>query len=191
MILTAESFDVGVPFPVKAQNHGKTNCVFLDKLGAKGGAMSRRIEGADGTSGGIEGADGTSRGIEGAGGTSGGIGEFLLGLFLTFASAYMLTNNIQVSSGFWSLSYGFFGGMRITAFGVTLIPLCLGFFWLFFDGESKIGWLLTIGSITAILIGVLMTLHVHFRTTSLYVFVMMIGMLMGGLGLLARSLKPH
>ena len=41
-------------------------------------------------------------GIRGAGGTPGGIGEFVIGLAMTIAGAYMLTNRVVVASGFWS-----------------------------------------------------------------------------------------
>lgn len=134
--------------------------------------------------------EGDKKRSRGAGGTSGGIVEFLLGLVMIIIGAYMLSNNVVVHSGFlgWKMMLG---GMRITAFGVTLIPLSFGIFWLFFDGKSWIGWALTLTSIICIIVGIMMTLDVHFKTVSIYVLVIMMTLLLGGLGIIARSLKEH
>ena len=64
-------------------------------------------------------------------------------------------------------------------------------FWLFFNGQSWVGWALTIGSLLCIFVGVLMTLDVHFKTVPIYVLIIMLVLLIGGLGLVARSLKEH
>ncbi|MBW7876335.1 MAG: hypothetical protein H3C47_10145 [Candidatus Cloacimonetes bacterium] len=129
--------------------------------------------------------------MRGAGGTSGGIGEFFLGLFMTAAGGYLLTTNIKVSSGFWGLRYNFYGDASITAFGISLIPLIIGFFFLFYDAGSKIGWILSLLSLAFILFGVLSTLQIWFQTTSLFVLILMLVLLFGGLGLVARAIKPH
>ncbi|HKU61815.1 MAG TPA: hypothetical protein VJQ44_11400 [Gemmatimonadales bacterium] len=60
---------------------------------------------------------------------------------------------------------------------------------LFFDGRSIGGWALTaIGAIT-ILAGIVANLRIYFRTTSLFDTLVMLGLLAGGLGLIARSLR--
>ncbi len=129
--------------------------------------------------------------MRGAGGTPGGIGEFFLGCMMTGAGGYLLTNQIKVTTGFWSLRYQLFGDFGVSAFGITLLPLIGGIFFLFLDGGSKLGWILALGSLAAILIGVLTTLQVVWQTTSLYVLLGMLVLLAGGLGLIARSLKSH
>ncbi|MCJ8344879.1 hypothetical protein MJH12_05010 [bacterium] len=127
--------------------------------------------------------------VKGAGGTSGGITHFFLGLIMSISGAYLITNNIKVSSSYLAMRYQLFGSTSVSAFGITLIPLVIGIFYLFFDGESKIGWLLSIASIIAIFIGIVSNLQIYFATTSLYIFGVMITLLFGGLGLVARSLK--
>jgi len=60
---------------------------------------------------------------------------------------------------------------------------------LFFDGRSVAGWALTaIGSII-ILAGIVANLRIYFRATSLFDTLVMLGLLAGGLGLIARSLR--
>ena len=73
----------------------------------------------------------------GAGGTSGGIGTFLGGLVLTVVGGWLFASRVVVTTGFWSL-YG------VNAFGLSLLPLLVGIFFLFFDGRSPLGWLLTL-----------------------------------------------
>ncbi len=125
----------------------------------------------------------------GAGGTPGGLGTFFLGLIMTLIGGYLLLNQIQVSSGFFSWRYGLFGGVDISAFGVTLIFFLIGVGFIFVNGRSKIGWLLTSSSFLLILIGVLSTLRVYLRTTSLYILLAILILFVGGLGLMARSLR--
>ena len=117
----------------------------------------------------------------GAGGTPGGVGTFLIGLIMAAVGAYLLLNQVQVTTGFWH-----FGGY---GFGPTLIPLLVGIAFLFYDGRSVVGWLLTAIGAAIILAGVLMNLDIYFRPTSLYNTLLMLGLLFGGLGVIARSLR--
>ena len=128
---------------------------------------------------------------KGAGGTSGGIAHFFLGLMMSFSGGFLLTNNIKVTSNFLGMRWHLFGNVGVSAFGATLFPFCIGVFYLFLDGGSKIGWLLTLGSVVAIIAGVLMNLQVYFQTTSLYVLGLMLVLLLGGLGLVFKSLKSY
>jgi hypothetical protein len=118
----------------------------------------------------------------GAGGTPGGVGTFLIGLIMAAAGGYLLLNQVQVTSSFWR--FGAYGG-----FGLTLIPLLVGVAFLFYNGTSVIGWLLTIVGTTIILAGVLMNMDIYFRPTTLYNTLLMLGLLFGGLGVIARSLR--
>ena len=120
--------------------------------------------------------------MRGAGGTQGGVGQFFLGLAMAVAGGYLITSQVTVSSGFW----GYFG--RHT-FGLTLLPLVVGAGLLFFDGASRVGWVLTVGGALVILVGVLMNLRIYFEPTSLFHTLIMLVLLAGGLGLLARSLR--
>jgi hypothetical protein len=121
----------------------------------------------------------------GAGGTPGGIGEFLVGLVMAVAGGYMLTSRVVVTGGFWSLWHGAGG------FGVTLIPLLFGIGILFFNGKSKIGWLLLVAGAVIIFAGILMNLEIYFQNTSLFNTLVMLVLLVGGIGLMARAVRSH
>jgi hypothetical protein len=122
--------------------------------------------------------------MKGAGGTEGGILQFFVGVAMAVGGGYLLTNQVQVTSGFWSL-YG------PHTFGLSLLPLVVGVGVLFFDGKSIIGWLLLLAGAVIIFLGILMNLRIYFETTSLFNTLVMLFLLAGGLGLIARSLRPY
>jgi hypothetical protein len=123
--------------------------------------------------------------FEGPGGTPGGMGEFLFGILLSGIGLYLLFDRVTVHTSFWR-----FGGLN-NSFGVTLIPLLLGIGLLFFNGKSVIGWVLLVGGLLFIVVGVVANMDIYFQRTSLINTLIMLGLLAGGLGLVARSLRPH
>jgi predicted membrane channel-forming protein YqfA (hemolysin III family) len=122
--------------------------------------------------------------ISGAGGTPGGIVEFFVGLGMAVAGAYLLTNQVTVTSGFWSI-------WGRSAFGLTLLPLIFGIGILFFNGKSIVGWLLLFAGVIIIFAGIITNLQIYFQPTSLFNTIMMLVLLAGGIGLVARSLAAH
>jgi hypothetical protein len=120
----------------------------------------------------------------GAGGTPGGLLEFFAGAAMVVAGGYLLTSHVTVSSGFW----GWWGN---STFGLTLVPLLIGIGVLFFNGRSIFGWLLLVGGALIIVAGIIANLQIYFRPASLFDTLVMLGLLAGGLGVLARSLRGH
>jgi hypothetical protein len=118
----------------------------------------------------------------GAGGTPGGVGQFFVGLIMAVLGGYLLLNQVQVTTSFWN--FGRYGG-----FGLTLLPLLVGIGFLFSNGRSIVGWLLTAAGAAIIFASILMNMDIYFRPTSLFNTLMMLGLLFGGLGLIARSLR--
>jgi len=121
------------------------------------------------------------------GGTRGGMGEFFVGLLMLVAGGYLFMDNVIVSSG-WGY-FQFFGYQ--TSFGIVFIPLMFGVGFLFFNGRSPIGWLLTVASVIAIVVGIISHLTVQWRPTTLYYAIAIFVLIAGGLGLIARALKAH
>jgi hypothetical protein len=120
------------------------------------------------------------------GGTPGGGGEFLGGLVMMAFGIYMVFDRVTVHTSFWR----FFGSAQ-ASFGVTLLPLLVGIGALAFNGRSIAGWLLSAGGLLFIVAGVLMNLDIYFQPTSLWATIVMFGLIAGGLGLFAKSLRPH
>ena len=107
-----------------------------------------------------------------------------MGLIMTCVGGYLISNQVTVVDSYWS----FWG---TNSFGVTLIPLLFGVAILFFNGRSPIGWLLTAAGALFILTGIIANMHIYFQSASLFNTLVMLVLLVGGLGLIARSLRSH
>ncbi len=124
--------------------------------------------------------------LKDVGGTRGGIGLFVIGLALAAFGGYLLLQQVDVYGGYWQ-----FGGWSAgNSFGLTLVPLLLGIGILFYDGRSVLGWAFTGLGGVVLLAGIIVNMQIHFRATSLYNTLLMLGMLVAGLGLIFRSLRP-
>jgi hypothetical protein len=126
----------------------------------------------------------TDRSFSDVGGTAGGLGHFLIGFVMACVGGYFLANQVSVVGSYWS----FYGA---STFGITLVPMLFGVGILFWNGKSITGWLLTVAGALFILAGVIANMHIYFRPTSLFNTLVMLILLVGGLGLIARALRPH
>ncbi len=118
----------------------------------------------------------------GAGGTPGGVPQFFLGVGMAVVGAYLLTQQVTVQTGSWTI-----GGYN--AFGLSLIPFLAGIAWLFFDGRSKPGLALLMIGVLIIAAGILMNLTIYFQPTSLFNTLMMLGLTAAGVGLALRAAR--
>lgn len=125
-----------------------------------------------------------NRSVGDAGCTPGGLGHFLIGFVMACIGGYLFTNQVKVVGSYWS----FYGG---NTFGITLLPLLFGVGILFWNGRSVVGWLLTVAGALFIFAGVIANLHIFFQPASLFDTLVMLVLLVGGLGLIARAIQPH
>jgi hypothetical protein len=102
-----------------------------------------------------------------------------MGFTMACVGGYLVSNQVIVAGSYWS----FYG---TNTFGITLVPMLIGIAMLFWSGRSTLGWLLTAGGALFILAGVIVNMHIYFQPTSLFNTVVMLVLLVGGLGLLAR-----
>jgi hypothetical protein len=138
----------------------------------------------------MESSNETRNSWAGAGGTPGGVGMFLIGFAMACAGGWLLTNQVTVSSDFFASGFMVpVVNYRMNSFGLSLVPFIIGIGFLFYNGKSLVGWLLTIAGLVIILAGILMSLHIFFRPTTLFNTLMMLVLLFGGIGLVVRSLK--
>jgi hypothetical protein len=126
--------------------------------------------------------------IHNVGGTPGGTKTFLLGIIMVVVGGYLLFHQVQVHGGYWRVSL--FGQGYGSSFGITLLPLLFGVGILFANGKSLVGRLLTAGGLLVIVVGIIVNLDIHFRQTSLWNTLTMLILLVGGIGLVARSVMP-
>jgi len=129
--------------------------------------------------------------MRGAGGTQGGEFTFLIGLVMMIAGFYLLFNAIVIHSsfGFGMRLYGL-GGFGITS-GMLMLPFIAGICFVFYNSRNLVGWLLVIGSLIALVVGVLANAQFSFRAMSAFDLILIVVLAFGGLGLLLRSLRQH
>jgi hypothetical protein len=125
-----------------------------------------------------------NRSLNHVGGTPGGLGMFLLGFAMACVGGFLISHQVAIVGSYWA----FWGG---STFGITLLPMLLGIGILFWNGKSVLGWLLTAAGALFILAGIIANLHIYFQPTSLFNTMVMLILLVGGLVLIARSLRPH
>ena len=125
-----------------------------------------------------------NRSLSDVGGTSGGLGQFLLGFAMVCIGGFLITHQVSIVGSYWA----FWGG---STFGITLLPMLIGIAILFWNGKSVVGWLVTVGGALFILAGIIANMHLYFRPTSLFNTLVMLILLVGGLGLISKSLRPH
>lgn len=125
--------------------------------------------------------------MQNVGGTPGGMKAFLLGLIMIVVGGYLLMNQVDVHGGYWRFNFlGSYG----QSFGITLIPLLFGIGILFFDGKSFAGRFLTGVGALILFTGIIANLDINFRRTSLFNTLVMLVLLVGGIGLVVRSVMP-
>jgi len=131
--------------------------------------------------------------MRGAGGTSGGLGQFFIGLIMMIGGFYLLLNSISVTSSFGmgAQLYGFSanGGQYAITSGMVMFPFMFGVGMIFYNSKNFLGWLLAIGSITALIFGVIASIRFNFRAMSAFDLITILVLAIGGLGLFLRSLK--
>jgi hypothetical protein len=103
---------------------------------------------------------------------------------------YLLLSAIRVQSSFGMGMplYSLGGGFSLTS-GMVLIPFLIGVVLIFSNARSKPGWLLTVGSTAALIVGVLSSVRFQMRGLSAFELLLTLVLAFGGLGLLLRSLK--
>jgi hypothetical protein len=131
--------------------------------------------------------------MNGAGGTEGGVGTFIMGVVMLIGGGYLFLDSVHVESGMrWGMAMYEMGGVGITG-GMVLIPFLLGVGMVFYSAKNPIGWLLTFGSVIALVFGLISRVRMHFQDMTLFSLMTIIVLMVGGAGLLlsaTREKKP-
>lgn len=131
--------------------------------------------------------------MRGAGGTNGGSGQFFIGLMMMCGGFYLLLNAIIITPhfGLGYRLYGFStgGGTFSVTSGMIMIPFIFGVGMIFYNYKNIFGWLLAVGSLAALIFGVIASLQFSFKAMSAFDLIVILILATGGLGLFLKSLK--
>ncbi len=127
--------------------------------------------------------------IKGAGGTEGGLGRFFIGFVMLVAGGYLFFNSIRIQSGFhMGYSLYSYGRFSVTS-GMVLVPLIFGIGIIFYNAKNAVGWILSVGSLVAMIFGVVTSLRFSFTSMSAFDLITIFVLFFGGLGLFLSSLR--
>jgi hypothetical protein len=120
----------------------------------------------------------------------GSAGTLILGFIMMSAGFYLLLQSIVVTQSYFLgvglYHFSFMGGTSITS-GMILVPLIFGIGMIFYNSSNLLGWALAIGSLAALVIGVIVNTHFALRSMSLFELLGIFVLSVGGLGLFLRG----
>ena len=111
--------------------------------------------------------------------------NFFAGLAMVALGVFLIAQNTIVRTG---LNLRRFTGGYNPSFGVLVLPIMIGIILLFTMKRKIIGCLLIVLGILIIMLSLLMGLEVYFKTTSLYIVVLMFSIVAIGIGLIIRGI---
>lgn len=114
--------------------------------------------------------------------------KFLVGLVMLVVGLFLIFNNITVSSSWGMGGYFFSLGSFNVPNGAIMLPILIGIGMLFFMRKRIYGWIVLSIGVVFVLLSVIMSTRITWRSTSAYIFVIMFGLVAAGGGLVLREL---
>ncbi len=108
---------------------------------------------------------------------------FFIGLLLLGAGLFMLSKRVMVHSSWFGWSIG---GFDLSS-GTVTIPLIIGIIWYFVKPKSVVPKIIIVLGVIFIIATIIMSIRIHFVTTSLFDYILIFGMTGAGTGLLLRT----
>ena len=111
------------------------------------------------------------------------LGQFVIGMVMLAAGLYWFMSNVTVSTYFGFHIWGY----RLGA-GLVVVPFIAGIIWLFLNVDSMGAKILTVVGVVIILAAVISNIRFIFRSTSLYVYLVILILIFGGAALVGQVL---
>lgn len=111
------------------------------------------------------------------------LAQFMIGMVMLAAGLYWFMTNVTVSTHFGLQIFHY----RMGA-GLIVVPFIAGVIWLFLNVDSFGAKLLTVLGIVIILASIISNIRFIFRSTSLYVYLIMLVLIFGGAALVGQVL---
>ena len=126
-----------------------------------------------------------NRSMSDVGGTPGGLGEFVIGFVMSCVGGYFSPTRSALSVRIGTSTVQTHLESRLSRC-CLVSAFCSGRV-----EKHQVGWFLTAAGALFILAGVIANMHIYFQPTSLFNTIVMLVLLDGGLGFIARSIVPH
>ena len=109
--------------------------------------------------------------------------HFFLGLILLGAGLFMLSKRVMVHNSWYIWRIGSFD----LSSGTVVIPLIIGIIWYFANPKSVIPKIFITLGIIFIVATIIMSVRISFVTTSMFDYILILGMAAAGSGLLLKT----
>ena len=109
--------------------------------------------------------------------------ELLVGIVLLAAGLFMLSKRVIVNTGWYMWRIGSFN----LSSGTVIIPLLIGIIWYFYNPKSLMSKVIIGLSIIFIVVSIIMSVSLNFMATSMFDYVLILGMAAAGVGLILKS----
>lgn len=109
--------------------------------------------------------------------------QFFIGILLLGAGLFMLSKRVMVHSSWYIWRIGSFD----LSSGTVVIPLIIGIIWYFADPKSVVSKIIITLGVIFIVATIIMSVKISFVTTSMFDYVLILGMAAAGSGLLLKN----
>lgn len=113
--------------------------------------------------------------------------QFLAGLAMLVAGLFIFSQKVMVYSGFFSSGL-MIGNFQMSSNGLVVVPFIIGVVWMFASEGSFASKAFTVAGVLIIILAVIMTTNIRLERITLFDWVLMLVLIFGGAGLLARIL---
>ena len=112
--------------------------------------------------------------------------QFLAGLAMLVSGLFIFSQKVTVFSGFFGFGWRM-GGFYMSN-GLIIVPLIIGIVWMFATEGSFPSKVFTAASVLLIIVAIIMTTNITLTRMTLYEWVLLLVLIFGGAGMLARLL---
>ena len=110
--------------------------------------------------------------------------QFFLGIILLGLGLFLLSKRVMVSSSWYIWRIGSFD----LSSGLVTVPLIIGIIWYFCNPKSIVPKIIITLGVIFIVVTIIMSIRIYFVTTSMYEYILIVGMAAAGAGLLLKTL---
>ena len=108
--------------------------------------------------------------------------DFVIGALLLIVGIFFLSRKVVVTTGFAAFS---FFGYNLNS-GLLVFPLIFGLIWIFYNPKSIGAKILTAVGAIFIVAGIIMNTSIHLLRMTLFDYIVIIGTIAAGIGILLR-----
>lgn len=110
--------------------------------------------------------------------------QFFLGIIMLGAGLFMLSKRVMVHSSWYILRIGSFD----ISSGLVTVPLIIGIIWQFYNSKSVIPKIIITLGVIFIIATIIMSIRISFIPTSMFDYIIIMGLAAAGSGLLLKTL---